>query len=75
MSKKITAAQRALLDDVVGQTEIADHFGVSRGLVSMWIKRHPEFPAPVLALSAGRFYRLSEVEAWRAAHPGPAGSQ
>lgn len=62
----ISKATQEVLDDLAGQTEIADALGVSRGLVSVWIKRHDDFPAPVVTLSAGRFYRLSEVLAWHA---------
>lgn len=53
-----------LLADIVGQAELADELGVTRAVVSMWILRYANFPAPVLTLKAGRFYRRSEVLAW-----------
>lgn len=64
--KKLTAAQRAVLDDLVGQKEIADELGISRSLLSMWLQRHDDFPEPVLTLSAGRFWLLSDIKAWDA---------
>lgn len=68
MAKKITAAQQELLDEVVGGVEIAEMLGVSRAVVSVWQKRYDDFPAPLLTLSAGRFYRRSEVLEWHRDH-------
>jgi hypothetical protein len=64
MAKKLTAAQQALLDDLGGGAEIAARCGVTRAVVSMWQGRYDDFPQPILTLKAGRFYRLSEVQAW-----------
>lgn len=61
---KITAAQRALLDDLAGTSDIAQALGVTRGLVSVWTTRYADFPAPVVELAAGKVWRLSEVRAW-----------
>lgn len=61
---RLTAAQQALLADIVGGVEIAERLGVTRAVISMWQKRYPDFPAPVIELSAGRFYRWTEVQAW-----------
>jgi hypothetical protein len=67
MATRSKTAQ-VVIDDFVGQTEIAEHFGVDRRLVGMWIHRGPGngFPAPVKTLAAGKFYLLSEVAAWHA---------
>lgn len=64
MAKKLTAAQRDLLDELVGGVEIAEMLGVSRAVVSVWQKRYEDFPTPLITLSAGRFYRRSEVLEW-----------
>lgn len=64
MAKKITKAQQDLLADIGGNQEIAAALGVSKGLLSVWQGRHADFPTPVLVLSAGRFYRISEVLEW-----------
>ena len=62
----LTRDQRALLDDIASQAELAVQLGVSRSLLAMWITRYDDFPAPVLVLATGRCYRLSEVERWHA---------
>lgn len=67
MAKKITAAQQELLDDLVGQSEVATELGVTRSLLSMWLQRYDDFPAPVLVRNAGRFWRLTEIREWDAA--------
>jgi hypothetical protein len=64
--KKLTAAQRALLDDMGGGAEIAEALGVTRAVVSMWQGRYTDFPLPIKVVAAGRFYRLSEVREWHA---------
>jgi hypothetical protein len=67
MARKLTPAQRELLADLAGGAEIADALGVTRALVNEWSRRdYLDFPAPVVTLAAGRFYRLSEVLEWHA---------
>lgn len=62
---RLGAAQRALLEDIVGLQEIADRLDVSRKVAWNWADRDwTGFPAPVLTLAAGRFWRWSEVKAW-----------
>lgn len=61
--RKLTAPQRALLDSLVGNAEIVEMTGASKGLVSMWQKR-AGFPEPVITLSAGRFYLREDVQSW-----------
>jgi hypothetical protein len=64
MAKKLTQAQQELFADIGGGAEIAAACGVTRAVVSMWQKRYADFPAPVLDLAAGRFYRMSAVREW-----------
>ena len=65
MSKALSAAQKTLLEDIVGGQEIADHLGVDRRVVYNWSTREwTGFPAPVITLQAGKFWRLSEVLEW-----------
>lgn len=64
MVKALTDAQKALLADLGGGAEVARALGISRGLLSMWVTRYSDFPAPVLELKAGRFWRLTEIREW-----------
>jgi len=52
-----------LLVDVAGATEIGDLLGVSRQRADQ-LTRTEGFPEPVAVLSAGRIWRLLDVEAW-----------
>ena len=49
--------------DLVGVTEIGDLLGVSRQRADQ-LSRLEGFPEPVAVLSAGRIWRLVDVEAW-----------
>ena len=49
--------------DLVGVTEIGDLLGVSRQRADQ-LTRTEGFPEPVAVLSAGRIWRLLDVEAW-----------
>lgn len=63
------------LDDIVGVSELAAAFRVSRPAVGNWPARFPDFPEPLKELSAGPLYSLAQVTAWREgrewAHAGP----
>ena len=67
MAKKIDP------DDLVDATAVADLLGfASRNVVSVYRKRHSDFPAPVVDMGAGRclLWLRSDVEAWaRARQP------
>jgi hypothetical protein len=51
---------------VVTAADIARLAGVTRGTVSNWRRRHPDFPAPVGGTDASPAYDRTEVEAWLA---------
>jgi hypothetical protein len=51
--------------DLVGTAEIAQRLGVrDHNVVNTWRRRHGDFPAPVVILSAGRVWSWPDVEAW-----------
>lgn len=60
-------AQRVDLNDLLDATEVAELLGLSsRGAVSVYRKRYPDFPAPVLERASGRcqFWHRPDVDAW-----------
>jgi predicted DNA-binding transcriptional regulator AlpA len=50
--------------ELVGVAEIARMLGVSRQRVDQMARSDPEFPAPVAELTAGRIWRLQDIERW-----------
>ncbi|MEY2464932.1 MAG: hypothetical protein QOH64_3070 [Acidimicrobiaceae bacterium] len=59
--------RRLDVDKLVGTVEIARLLGVKRPqVVHDWMRRHPDFPAPVLELSRVRVWYWPEVERWAA---------
>lgn len=53
------------VDQLVGATEIAQRMGSTRrALVTDWQRRHEDFPAPVVRLSAGDVWAWGDVEKW-----------
>lgn len=57
--------EEAMINTVLaGTTEIAEHFGVRLNVVSNWISRYPDFPAPTVELAMGRAWDLNEVVEW-----------
>lgn len=53
------------VEHLVGTAEIAERIGVKRPqVVHDWIRRHPDFPAPVAQLSNVRVWAWPDVEAW-----------
>ena len=66
--ESVTAAQKDLLGQLVGQVEIAAEFRVSRALVNKWIKANSDFPEPAVTLAAGRLPLRPEVQVWHAAY-------
>jgi type I restriction-modification system DNA methylase subunit len=49
---------------LVGIPEIAEIAGVGRSAVSMWRKRHPEFPLPRVDTPSGVLFDLAQVQRW-----------
>lgn len=56
-------------EQLVGVAEIAEKLGVSRQRVNQIVQTHYDFPTPLAELSAGRIWRLRDVEKWIKAHP------
>jgi eukaryotic-like serine/threonine-protein kinase len=54
-------------EDLASVREIADLFGVSRQ-TALRYTRHEAFPQPLGRVAAGPIWRLSDVQAWGAAH-------
>ena len=52
-------------DDLVGITEMARALGVKPNVVGNWVKRYPTFPPPIITLSCGSLWKMSDVLAWR----------
>lgn len=52
--------------DLAGVSEIAEELGVRANVVSNWIKRHPDFPRPLVTLKMGPIFSLKAVKAWHA---------
>lgn len=59
----VVSAYVALVEELVGVAEIAKLLGLTRQRVNQLV-RDPEFPQPAAELSAGRIWRLEDVEAW-----------
>lgn len=57
------------LDDLVDAVGVAEVLGLSKATaVSVYQRRYDDFPAPVLASSAGtcQFWHRADIEAWSA---------
>jgi hypothetical protein len=52
---------------LVGLIEICMRAAVQRPVVTMWRKRHDDFPTPVAELTVGPVFWWPEVERWLAA--------
>ncbi len=59
------------LADLLDATEVAALLGLShRNSVSVYRKRHADFPGPVIAKSRCLLWLRADVEAWEAARHG-----
>ena len=58
--------------DLVGTSEVAARAGIRPNTVSVWRRRHRDFPAPLVTLASGPVWSWPEVQAWLA-HPRPPG--
>lgn len=54
-------------DEVVGLTEIAKIFGVTKRTAVRY-RELPDFPQPIARLSAGHIWRRADVETWGREH-------
>ncbi len=53
------------MDDLVGAAEIADRLGLSHPQnVSVWRRRHPDFPQPIAQLQKALIWDWRDVERW-----------
>ena len=58
--------------DLIDATTVAELLGLSsRGAVSVYRSRYPDFPAPVIDMGKGRpmLWLRADIEAWRSARP------
>jgi hypothetical protein len=55
------AAQAALAQPILGLSDIADVYGVSRQLAAKWARTWKDWPEPFAELRAGKFWRTEEV--------------
>jgi predicted DNA-binding transcriptional regulator AlpA len=54
--------------DLVGLTEIAEMYGVTKNVASGWTRKHT-FPRPVHTLRMGPMWDRKQVRSWRATDP------
>jgi hypothetical protein len=52
--------------ELAGVAEIAELLGVSRQRINALVKTHPEFPAPLAELTAGRIWDIDAIRQWAA---------
>jgi prophage regulatory protein len=55
---------------LIGRAELAAHWGVSRQRIAQLVALE-DFPAPIGFGNGGPVWLVSDVDAWRAARPGP----
>src|SRR5215218_9059546 len=60
---------RGVTHHLVGVREIAEMLGVSRQRADQLSREYEDFPAPEVALYAGRVWLRSDVELWMRRHP------
>jgi hypothetical protein len=58
----------AMTSHLVGLTEIAAMFNVSRQRASQIARDYDDFPEPVAELASGRIWETAAVKAWAEAH-------
>jgi len=60
------------LDDIIDTAGVAEMLGLAQSnTVSLYRRRHADFPAPARILGAGHclLWLRPEIEAWATAHP------
>jgi hypothetical protein len=53
---------------LMGLTEVANLYGVSRQLAKKWTVTSPDFPEPVVELAAGKVWDTDAILAWGKRH-------
>lgn len=56
------------LEDLASSSEIANTLGVNKSTVSMWKRRYPDFPAPLIVLNGITVYSWAQVRDWYNSH-------
>ena len=54
---------------LLGVTEVAARLGVKPNTVTVWRRRHPSFPEPLVVLAAGPVWWAPDVDAWAETRP------
>lgn len=57
-----------MTDKLMGLTEMAEYFGISRQLANAWSKERIGFPEPVQRLRMGSVFRAVDVQAYAKRH-------
>jgi hypothetical protein len=53
--------EHALAQPVLGLSDVADLFGVSRQLAAKWVRTWPDWPEPYADLRAGKVWRTEDI--------------
>lgn len=56
------------LPPILGVSEVADLYGVSRQLAMKWSRQSKDWPSPFAVLKAGTFWTTDDVLAWGKRH-------
>lgn len=54
--------------DIIGLSEMADIFGVSKQVAANWRSRHEDFPNPIVELKSGSVWRKDDIVTWAQEH-------
>lgn len=52
------------LDDLAGNSDLADEYGVTRATICNWSTRYPEFPRPVTVIGGRPVWSRAQVAQW-----------
>src|SRR5208283_2107039 len=54
--------------ELIGLSEMADMFGVSKQVAANWRARHHDFPSPVADLKSGSVWQKESIVSWAQQH-------
>lgn len=54
--------------ELIGLSEMADMFGVSKQVAANWRSRHQDFPSPVAELKSGSVWQKESIVSWAQQH-------